>query len=123
VSIVDERDLREQLGAVLDALAPSDPPVGGTVRKGKIIQAGRSVVIVTGLAVAAGMAVGAPALLHRPVHEVVSPARPTVVVEQACPAGPLPVTPRPGQPALAGTRAGEPPAARLAAQSCAWLKP
>jgi hypothetical protein len=104
MSIVDERDLRQQLDRVLDAIMPPDAPVKAAVRKGKLIQAARSLGIVAGLAVVAGIGVGMPRLLNQPAREV-SHARPTVMVEQRC-----------------GT-AEERPAAELATGGCAWLKP
>ncbi len=123
MSIPDERDLRQQLGSVLDAFTPPDPPVGVTVRKGKLILAGRSIGIVAGLAVAAGIGVGMPGLLHQPASQAVSRVRPTVMVEQVCPGAPGYAAGRPGQPVLTTVRIGELPAAELAAGGCAWLKP
>jgi len=104
MNIVDERDLRQQLDRVLDAIMPPDAPVKAAARKGKLIQAARSLGVVAGLAVVAGIGVGIPRLLNQPAREV-SHARPTVMVEQRC-----------------GT-AGERPAAELATGGCAWLKP
>lgn len=104
MGIVDERDLRQQLDRVLDAIMPPDAPVKAAVRKGKLIQAARSLGIVAGLAVVAGIGVGMPRLLNPPAREV-SHARPTVMVEQRCVTG------------------EERPAADLVTGSCAWLKP
>jgi hypothetical protein len=104
MGIVDERDLRQQLDRVLDAIMPPDAPVKAAVRKGKLIQAARSLGIVAGLAVVAGIGVGMPGLLNQPAREV-SHARPTVMVEQRCGTG------------------EERPAADLATGGCAWLKP
>ena len=114
MSIVDERDLRQQLDGVLDAIMPPDAPVKAAARKGKLIQAGRSLGIVAGLAVVAGIGVGIPRLLNQPAREV-SHARPTVMVEQGCGTAP----PLSLLPALPGGR----PTAELAAGGCAWLKP
>jgi hypothetical protein len=132
MSIVDEQDLRVQLDAVLDAISPPEAPVSAAARKGKVIQAGRSLGIVTGLAIVAGIGVGIPGLFNRPALEV-SRARPTVMVQQACT-----TVPRGGQgtaitPELAAERAeprssadaprGGRPAPAIAAGGCAWLKP
>lgn len=123
MGITDELDLRQQLGTVLDAITPSEPPVRGAVRKGKILQAGRSIGIVTGLAVVAGIGVGTPGLLRAPLSQPAAPARPTVQVERLC----SQTRPGPGErasaPEVVAARAGELPAAELAAGSCAWLKP
>ena len=131
MSIVDERDLRQQLDGVLDAIMPPDAPVKAAARKGKLIQAGRSLGIVAGLAVVAGIGVGIPRLLNQPAREV-SHARPTVMVEQGCGtpahgaravvAGPAPASGR-AEPLSAARAAGGRPTAELAAGGCAWLKP
>jgi hypothetical protein len=123
MGVADERDLSRQLGSVLDAVTPSEPPLRSTVRKGKIIQAGRSIGIVTGLAVVAGIGVGTPGLLREQVGQAVSPARPTVVVERVCPGMRQGVSERISQPELLATHVGELPGLKLAAGSCAWLKP
>jgi hypothetical protein len=131
MSIVDERDLRQQLDGVLDAIMPPDAPVKAAARKGKLIQAGRSLGVVAGLAVVAGIGVGIPGLLNKPAREV-SHARPMVMVEQSCgtvPDGareivgsPAPVTGR-TEPLPAAQAAAGRPATELAAGGCAWLKP
>jgi hypothetical protein len=131
VSIVDERDLRQQLDGVLDAIMPPDAPVRATARKGKLIQAGRSLGVVAGLAVVAGIGVGIPGLLNQPAREA-SHARPMVMVEQSCgtvangvreiTGSPAPVAGR-TEPLSAVQAAGGRPAAELAAGGCAWLKP
>jgi hypothetical protein len=132
MSIVDEQDLRQQLGGVLDAITPPEAPVRATARKGKLIQAGRSLGIVAGLAVVAGIGVGTPSLLNQAASEV-GHARPTVMVEQNCTTVPGAVRGAAGRPGLAAVRAEPPlaaksppggrPAAELAAGGCAWLKP
>lgn len=132
MSIVDEQDLRQQLGRMLDAITPPEAPVSAAARKGKLIQARRSLGIVAGLAVAAGVGVGIPGLLNQPAREV-SHARPTIVVEQTCTsalnsdrgtAGALGlVAARAGQPSAAEWSAGGRPAAEIAKRGCAWLKP
>jgi hypothetical protein len=128
MSIVDERDLRQQLDGVLDAIMPPDAPVKAAARKGKLIQAGRSLGVVAGLAVVAGIGVGIPSLLNQPAREV-SHARPMVMVEQSCGTSvreiigsPAPAAGRTG-PLLAVQAAGGRPATELAAGGCAWLKP
>lgn len=83
MSIVDEQGLRQQLAGVLDAITPSDAPVKAAARKGKLIQAGRSLGIVAGLAVVTGLAVSTPSLLDQPAREV-SHAKPTVMVQRTC---------------------------------------
>ena len=120
MSIVDERDLRERLGGVLDAITPSPAPVGATLRNGKIIRAGRNIGITAGLAVGAGLVVAAPALLHQPARPEVSPVRPMVMV---CPSVPHSVRESARQHELMVLRAGGLPAAELVAGGCAWLVP
>lgn len=131
MSIVDERDLRRQLGGVLDAIVPPEAPVRAVGRQGKLIQAGRSLGIVAGLAVVAGFGVGIPGLLNQPAREV-SHAKPTVMVEQTCAtlahgvreavSGPAGLSAR-AEPVSAAQTAGGRPAAGPAAGGCAWLKP
>lgn len=131
MSIVDERDLRQQLGGVLGAVMPPEAPVRAAARRGKLIQAGRSVGIVAGLAVVAGVGVGMPGLLNQTAREVLH-ANSTVMVEQTCtavargvrqaPGGPAPVAKRAEPASAAQTEAGR-PAAELAAGGCAWLEP
>jgi hypothetical protein len=132
MSIVDEQDLRLQLDGVLDAICPPEAPVRAAARKGKLIQAGRSLGVVAGLAVVAGLGVSTPSLLNQPAVEV-SHARPTVMVQQTC------TTVSRGVRGAAVTRglvaeraearlAADPltagrPAAAIAAGGCAWLKP
>ena len=65
MSIVDERDLRQQLDRILDAIMPPDAPVKAAARKGKLIQAGRSLGVVAGLAVVAGIGDGGAELRDR----------------------------------------------------------
>jgi hypothetical protein len=122
MGIADERGLRQQLGTVLHAVTPSEPPLRSTLRKGKIIQARRSIGIVTGLAVVAGIGVGTPGLLRDPAGQAVPPARPTVVIERICTKTPDGVSERAGQPQLLTMRVGELPAAELAAGTCALVK-
>jgi hypothetical protein len=132
MGIVDEQDLRQQLGRVLDAITPPEAPVRAAARKGKLIQARRSLGIVAGLAVVAGIGVGTPSLLNQAASEVAH-ARPTVMVEQNCPTAPgavrgaaerLGLAAVGAEPPLAATSpAGGRPAAELAAGGCAWLKP
>jgi DNA-directed RNA polymerase specialized sigma24 family protein len=119
---MDMTEAEAALGTVFDAVTPSEPPVTSTVRKGKIIQAGRSIGIVTGLAVVAGIGVGTPGLLRDSVGQAVPPARPTVVIERICPNPRDGVSERTSQPELVTVRVGELPGAELAAGSCAWLK-
>ena len=115
MSIVDEQDLRAQLDAVLDAISPPEAPVSAAARRGKLIQAGRSLGIVAMLAVVAGIGVGIPGLLNQPAREV-SHARPTVMVRQTC-------TTEPRARGAANSPRGERPAATISAGGCAWLKP
>lgn len=128
MTIADEQDLRQQLGGVLDAITPPEAPVGAAARKGKLIQAGRSLGIVAGLAVVAGIGVGTPSLLNQAAREV-SHARPTVMVQQICATGPHRAA---GRADLVAVRGAQPPAAEspgglpaaeLVAGGCAWLKP
>jgi hypothetical protein len=136
MSIVDERDLGERLSGVLEAITPSPAPVGAALRSGKLIRARRNIGITAGLAVAAGLVVAVPGLLHHPAHPGVSPVSPTVMVRQVCttvrhgvpgPARqPESVAGRAaGLPAaeLVAGRAGRLPATEFAAGRCAWLMP
>ncbi len=132
MSIVDEQDLRVQLDAVLDAVSPPEAPVGAAARKGKAIQAGRSLGIVAGVAIVAGIGVGIPGLLNRPALAV-SRARPTVMVQQTCATVPRATEataitpesvaeraePRPAADSPSGGR----PAPAVAEGGCAWLGP
>jgi hypothetical protein len=132
MSIVDEQDLREQLHAVLDAICPPEAPVSAAARKGKAIQAGRSLGIVAGLAIVTGIGVGIPGLLNRPAIEV-SRARPTVMVQQTCTTVPRGVQGTADTPELVAERAGPRsaadsprggrPAPAITVGGCAWLKP
>jgi hypothetical protein len=132
MSIADEHDLRRQLGGVLDAIMPPEAPVSAAARKGKLIQAGRSLGIVAGVAVVAGIGVGTPSLLNQAAREV-SHARSTVMVEQICTTAPHGILGAAGRPELVAVRpkqspavessGGGLPAAELAAGDCAWLKP
>jgi hypothetical protein len=132
MSIVDEQDLRVQLHAVLDAICAPEAPVSAAARKGKLIQAGRSLGIVSGLAIVAGFGVGIPGLVNRPAVEV-SHARPTVMVQQTCVSAPSGDQATAATPELAAERAearsaadslrGGRPAAAITAGGCAWLKP
>ncbi len=120
MGIVDERDLGRRLGDVLDAITPSPAPVGAAARKGKLIQAGRSIGITVGLAIVAGLVVGVPGLLHHPARPgEVSPARPTVMVKELCPSAPDGAR----EPVLIVLGGGGLPAAELVAGRCAWLVP
>jgi len=132
MTIVDEQDLRVQLDAVLDAISPPEAPVSAAARKGKVIQAGRSLGIVAGLAIVAGIGVGIPSLLNRPALEV-SRARPTVMVRQTCTTVPSAAQGTAATPGAAAARAepwsaadwprGGRPAPAVAEGGCAWLKP
>jgi hypothetical protein len=123
MSIVDERDLSEQLSSVLDAITPSPAPVGAALRNGKLIRARRNIGITAGLAVAAGLVVAVPGLVHRPGHPGGSPVRSTVMVRQLCPGASHGVRGPARQPEVVAGRAGGLPAAELVAGRCAWLMP
>jgi hypothetical protein len=123
MSVVDERDLSEQLSSVLDAITPSPAPVGAALRTGKLIRAGRNIGITAGLAVAAGLVVAVPALVHQPGHPEGAPVRSTVMVRQLCPRAPYGMRWPARQPELVAGRAGGLPAAELVAGRCAWLMP
>lgn len=128
MSIADERDLSERLSGVLDVITPPEAPVSAAVRKGKIIQARRSLVIVAGLAVVAGLGVSTPALLHQAGRQAMSRAKPTVMVQQICPYVARGIRAAGRQPDVVTLRAAKPsagglPAAELAAGGCAWLEP
>jgi hypothetical protein len=135
MNVVDERELSERLGGVLDAITPSSAPVGAALRDGKLIRARRNVGITAALAVAAGFVVAMPALLHQPARPGATPVRPTVTVRQLCPSTRHGLQRSARQPELVAGRAGEPaaelvagragglPAAELVAGRCAWLMP
>jgi hypothetical protein len=122
MSVLDERDLGERLSTVLDAITPSAPPAGVTLRSGKLIRARRNIAITAGLAVAAGLVVSAPGLLHKPARGA-SSVRPTVMVRQLCPAAPRSARGPAGQLELVAGRAAGLPATEVAAGRCAWLMP
>jgi hypothetical protein len=121
MSVVDERDLSEQLSGVLDAITPSAAPVGAALRNGKLIRARRNVGITAGLAVAAGLVVAAPGLLHHSAQLGLSPLKPTVMVRQACPSVRHGVREVARQPEWVVGRAAGLPAAELAAARAAGL--
>jgi hypothetical protein len=123
MSIVDERDLSEQLGSVLDAITPSPAPVAAALRGGKVIRAMRNIGITAGLAVAAGLVVAAPGLLHQPTRPGGSPVRPTVLVRQVCPSVPHGMRGSARQPGLVVRRSEGLPATDLLAGRCAWVVP
>jgi hypothetical protein len=123
MSIVDERDLSEQLSSVLDAITPSPAPVAAARRNGKLIRARRNIGITAGLAVAAGLVVAVPGLVRHPGRAGGSPVRSTVVVRQLCPSVPHGVRGAARQPEVVAGRAGVLPAAELVAGRCAWLMP
>ena len=145
MSIVDERELSDRLSGVLDAITPSPAPVGPARRNGKLIRARRTIGITAGLAVAAGLVVAMPSILHPHAHSGLSPVGPIVMVRQLCPSTQHGVRGPARQPELVAGRAGGLPAAELAAgraggllvagrggglpaaelatRRCAWLMP
>jgi hypothetical protein len=64
VSIQEERELRERLGGLLDAVTPRQAPVIAAVQRGKGIRMRRRIAVATGLAVLVGGAVLTPVVLH-----------------------------------------------------------
>ena len=82
MSVDDERDLRRQLGGVLEAVTPSPAPVAATVRRGRLLRVRRRAAVAAGLAVVAGVAVGVPGLLRLASHEPQSAGKPKVTVDQ-----------------------------------------
>jgi hypothetical protein len=121
MNVVDERELSERLGGVLDAITPSSAPVGAALRDGKLIRARRNVGITAALAVAAGFVVAMPALLHQPARPGATPVRPTVTVRQLCPSTRHGVQGSARQPELVAGRAAGLPAADLVAGRAAGL--
>ena len=86
MSIDDERELRERLDGVLEAITPSPAPVAATLRRGRTIRTRRRIGVAAGLAAAVGIALAAPGLVHRLAHpEPIAPAKPIVT---AYPPGP-----------------------------------
>jgi hypothetical protein len=69
MTIDDERELRERLDSVLEAVAPSPPPVAAALRRGRTIRARRRVGAIAGLAAAIGIALAAPGLVHQIVRQ------------------------------------------------------
>jgi hypothetical protein len=122
-SIVDERDLSERLSGALDAIMPSPAPVGATLRNGKLIRVRRNIGITAALAIATGLAVAVPGLVHQPARPGATPVRPTVMVRQLCPSVRGGVRGSARQPELVAGRDGGLPATELVAGRCAWLMP
>jgi hypothetical protein len=85
MSVDDERELRQRLGAVLEAVSPSPAPVEATVRRGGLIRLRRQVSVAAGLAVVVGVAVGVPALLRPVSREPQGAGKPKVTVDQLGP--------------------------------------
>jgi hypothetical protein len=80
---LDEQDLRQQLGRVMEVVTPSPAPVGPTVRQGRGIRVRRRAGVAAGLAAVVGVAVAVPSLLHAAAQAPVSPTPPSVTVNPA----------------------------------------
>ena len=85
MSVDDERELRQRLGGVLEAVNPSPAPVGATVRRGRLIRLRRQISVAVGLAVVVGVAVGVPGLLRPVSREPQGAGKPKVTVDQLGP--------------------------------------
>jgi len=89
MSIEDERELRQRLDGVLEAVTPSPAPVAATLRRGKTIRTRRRIGVAAGLAAAVGIALAAPGLVRQIVRQTPSaPARPVVTAYQPGPRAP-----------------------------------
>src|SRR5450432_263920 len=86
MSIDDERELRQRLGAVLDTITPRPAPVDAVVRQGRNVMIRRRVAVVAGAAAVAVAGLTAPAWLHLRSPGL-PPAAPLVTV---VPPGPHP---------------------------------
>jgi hypothetical protein len=69
MSIEDERELRQRLDGVLEAVTPSPAPVAATLRRGRTIRTRRRIGVAAGLAAAVGIALAAPGLVHQLVRQ------------------------------------------------------
>jgi len=85
MSIDDERDLRERLDGVLEAITPSPAPVAATLRRGRTIRTRRRIGVAAGLAAAVGIALAAPSLVHQFARQ--APEVPTKPIVTAYPPG------------------------------------
>jgi hypothetical protein len=81
MSIDDERDLRQRLGAAVDAISPGPAPVERAVQQGRAIRLRRRAAALAGIAAVVAAAVAVPAVLHarlsapvqtRPRHQPVT---------------------------------------------------
>ena len=86
MSIDDERELRQRLGAVLDTITPRPAPVDAVVRQGRNVMIRRRIAVVAGAAAVAVAGFTAPAWLHLRSPGL-PPAAPLVTV---VPPGPHP---------------------------------
>jgi hypothetical protein len=83
MSIDDERELRQRLGAALDTVAPRPAPVDAVVRQGRNFMIRRRIGVVAGIAATAAavavLGVAGPGWLHRQAGPPPAPALVTVV--------------------------------------------
>jgi hypothetical protein len=80
MSLQDERELRDRLGAVLYGIEPGPPPVAGTMRRGQGIRMRRWVSVTAGVAVLAAGAAVLPGLLRGQAAPPVAPRHYKVTV-------------------------------------------
>lgn len=73
MSIDEERELRQRLGAVLDTITPRPAPVDAVVRQGRNVMIRRRIAVVAGAAAVAVLGLTAPGWLHR---QAAAPPRP-----------------------------------------------
>ena len=66
MSIDDERELRQRLGAALDTITPRPAPVDAVVRRGRNVVIRRRAAIAVSLAAVVVVGLAVPAWLHRP---------------------------------------------------------
>ena len=80
MSIDEEREVRQRLGAALDGMTPSPAPVAATLRRGRTLRVRRRIGVAAGLAVAVGVGLAVPILGNQFVRQApVSPGRPAAV--------------------------------------------
>jgi hypothetical protein len=78
MSIDDERELRQRLGAALDTITPRPAPVDAVVRRGRNVVIRRRIAVAASLAAVVVVGLAVPAWLHRPAGP--PPAAPQVTV-------------------------------------------
>ena len=88
MSIRDEQDLRDQLGAALDDLAPGPLPLPAVVRQGRSVMIRRRVTVAVAAAVIVAAAAATPSILHWLRQPAPPPVVPTHYHVTVLPPGP-----------------------------------